>query len=562
MHILSIGSVISGMSFGDWRVLLQGGGKAFCNTIAKDPDTPSVDNAAFVFLLVLLALYICGAVMVWRTLSREKRERLKHFSPENIPTSATPAEANAGADRICAELDGFPPLDNRLIADEMRRRILSAAALGPTDPQIISRLNFFVDKLNAAAGRKIALPGITTLDKHGCAVPVFFVMSVVIVALNMIHHLFPGLLILPVLIAVYSTLIAAAKTPGYMRDKMNNSYLFRLITGIHTMAGENIKETFKESQKVDVIVVTYSDGHKETYFRPRNMFVMMAIAIAISLLMVALSTYILIPLTVYFMLSNYLLASANTVNYYATGFNPEEYKARLRKVIRVMLPVFAGVALLISGFDFEAMFGTLFVLSPMLFIPEGYLSYFNSRFSVASVRPEPERSRSFADLAAKGAKYFRIVLAAVFCVMAVTTYVIVGASRFYGEQERIKKAKIAAREQAEWNKAEEARRKKAQELEAQRQEEERKKAEQRQQEELKRQQEKEELQKQRAEEERKRRERQQEIQQERERQREAAKQRRAEEARKRKELRKRQNQTKKQRGKRGNGQPDAGDAEP
>ena len=463
---LFLGNVIAaGLSFGEIMMLISRGCSGLSNTVAKSPNEPSVNPAVLVLLTVLLALYICGLVFVWRTLIREKRERLKPLPEADVTTrtGVSSAPENEESRRVCCELEAFPPIDNKLIAEEMRRRILAAVSLKPTDPQVLARLNVCIEKLNAATKRRFLFPGISTVDKHGCAMPIFLVFSILIVTLNLISHGCSPILIPAILIAVYSGLIAAAKTPSYLQGTMNTSFLFRLITGIHTGSGTNLREAWRKAQKPELIEVTFYDGRKAYFLRRRNWIVMMSIAAMISLLAVVLSTYILIPLTGYYIFRNYLLVSANTVDYSTPAFSAIETKVKLRKIIKVLLTAMVAIVFFVTGFSLQAAIGTFFVLSPMLFIPEGYLSYFNSHASVAITYPEPERSRRLGLIEVRCKKYFCIVIVAVFCWMACTSWVIVGSTRFYEAQEKNKKEKVAAKQAEEHRRAEEERKKRQEE---------------------------------------------------------------------------------------------------
>ena len=406
----------------DRRIQLAGfGANMITDLVAGGEDSELQTNYwGIIYLSLIILAYIAGMSYVIRTLYLEKKERLTPFTPESIRALAPnpDRDADGKALDICSELDDYPPIDNKQIANKIRQKILEAASFGPTGANVLERLNGHIERLNAATKRSLTFPGFTTIEKHSCMMPALLIFAIMLFAGNLSTHNCPAYLIPFVVIFVFAGLYAIALTPEYMREKMNNSYAFHLLNKTNEVAIKTITETAKQADKPVVYEVRDSWGEKRIYESYPSVFAVVfsiLLAVAIGYLIFTLSVYILLFLTVFFICQNYVFSSANTLNYCPNGEAVYRKQRSMLTVFRVLLAIFTVLAALATGFDLSGIIGMPFNGVVVLFIPDCFFSYFNSLSAIAHTLPGKQREAMLEKIDQDIRKFCTIVMLCTSC---------------------------------------------------------------------------------------------------------------------------------------------------
>lgn len=425
------------------KMQLAGGFFSMFSSKSEYGGALKTDYLGSLYFLLIFLVYIVGMSYVWYTLYREKQERLQPLTPESIKDLATnpDPDANGKAQAICSELDDYPPIDNKMIAQKIHARIREAISFGPTDPNILNRLNDHIEKLNAATRRKVTFPGFTTTEKHSCAMPLLLIFAVGIVSMNLHSHNCPSILIPLALIIIFGGLYAIALTPEYMRDKMNSSIIFRSFNRTHSTTAAVVKKEIDEMNKPVLYKVEYGFGMKTLYYRRPDPFGVILIVVGVlflALLVMTLSVYFLLFLTVYFICHNYLFSSANTTNYCPDADNTFARKNTMHRILKYLLLAFTLLAALVTGFDLSGTIGMAFNGLVVLFVADCYFSYFNSLSSVALTLPKAQSDQMRSGISANVLKYYKIVLLCAFCWLAYLFVTDVVSIRIARQNEKIR----------------------------------------------------------------------------------------------------------------------------
>jgi len=389
---------------------------------SEEDSELQTDYWLLVLVSLILLAYIASMSYVIRTLYREYKERLTPFTPETIRALAPnpDRDADGKAMDICSELDDYPPIENKQLANRIRERIMEAASYGPSSPNVLNRLNGHIEYLNAATKRTLTFPGFTTSEKHGCSVTFLLIFAVMLLGARLYERNVPSFLIPFILIFVFAGLYIIALTPEYMREKVNSSRVFRALTMSHEVAQETVTETAKQADRPVIYKVTDSFGRTRFYeAHPDAMGVIGSIAAAcfFALLIFMLSVYILLFLTVFFICQNYIFCAANTTDFLPTREGSLFNKRVMLRAFGILLIVCTVIAAILTRFDISGTLGVPFWGVIILFVPDCFFSYYNSLSSVAYTSQGKQREAMLEKIGNDLRKHFMIVMLCTSCAL-------------------------------------------------------------------------------------------------------------------------------------------------
>ena len=392
-----------------------------------------------VFHTLIWLPFLAGLVLAIYLFFREKKERLKHFTPEMIrATASNPApDANAKAREICNELEHCPPIKDQLVARLFRLRILDAVKLGPDDPDVLRRLNNLIDTLNAATERRFTFPGVTTETKS-CWVLFVLVYLAVMFTLRTLLAGLPPILFLPILTFYLGGLVLSSLTPAYLVRTMHETFVFRMMTSLYAFVGRYMKIIYNEAQKPYLVEVKRPYESKKYYWAEPSCFavlVILSIGLIVIFIPAVFIATLIIPVSLFYSCRNYLFTSADTENYLehpsVQGISSREMTSKdMFRMIAIAIGIAMGIGFLLSGFMFSAPAGLFFWLLPLLYVPEFFQSHVNSRIAAAIAFPTPERIQKLRQTYDRKNKYSSRILIACFCVIGFMTFMAIHEERY------------------------------------------------------------------------------------------------------------------------------------